>query len=220
MTRRNVFTSAILAVLLCGYLSGCGNPNDFHFRYRLTFTVKLNGETKSASSVIDVLYYGVSNTASGFDGRYFYTAYKGVAPIIDLGPYGTLAAAMSPDLREYYRGRGSLNCAPPQSATDLPNAFGLKLDGLRKMPEGERQLPDNLLPAFIWFPAGQPYTSARQICPPAFSSVIGAPIELQSVTIEVARDAPLATRLQIKAPWLDEIRNRPARRDYVERQHF
>ena len=36
--------------------------------------------------------------------------------------------------------------------------------------------------------------------------MIGANIELRSVTIEAAPDAPLLTRLEIKAPWLDEIR--------------
>jgi hypothetical protein len=36
--------------------------------------------------------------------------------------------------------------------------------------------------------------------------VIGAHIELRSVSIEAAPDAPLLTRLNISAPWLDEIR--------------
>ena len=59
---------------------------------------------------------------------------------------------------------------------------------------------------FVWFPYGQPYERAQQLCPEEFSRVIGANIELRSVTIEAAPDAPLLTRLEIKAPWLDEIR--------------
>jgi hypothetical protein len=36
--------------------------------------------------------------------------------------------------------------------------------------------------------------------------VIGANIELRSVSIEVARNAPVLFRLDIQAPWLNEIR--------------
>jgi hypothetical protein len=36
--------------------------------------------------------------------------------------------------------------------------------------------------------------------------VIGVGIKLQSVTIELAPDAPLLNRIYIRAPWLDEIR--------------
>ena len=67
-------------------------------------------------------------------------------------------------------------------------------------------LAENYYPAFIWFPAGKPYEQAQQLCPEEFSRVIGANIELRSVTIEAAPNAPLLTRLEIRAPWLDEIR--------------
>ena len=77
---------------------------------------------------------------------------------------------------------------------------------LANLQQGRRDLTDDSYPAFIWFPYGQPYERAQQLCPEEFSRAIGANIELQSVTIEVAPDAPLLTRLNINAPWLDEIR--------------
>jgi hypothetical protein len=60
--------------------------------------------------------------------------------------------------------------------------------------------------AFIWFSPGKPYEQAQQLCPEEFPSVISAGIKLQSVTIELAPDAPLLKRLDMRAPWLDEIR--------------
>jgi hypothetical protein len=97
-------------------------------------------------------------------------------------------------------------CKKPLPADSLPSKFGLKLAALANLREGKRDLTDDYYPAFVWFPNGQPYERAQQLCPEEFSRVIGANIELRSITIEVAPDAPLLTRLEIKAPWLDEIR--------------
>ncbi len=88
----------------------------------------------------------------------------------------------------------------------MPGKFGLEPAALANLRRGKRDLADDSYPAFIWFPSGQPYERAQQLCPEEFSRVIGANIELQSLTIEVAPDAPLLTRLDIRAPWLDEIR--------------
>jgi hypothetical protein len=63
------------------------------------------------------------------------------------------------------------------------------------------------LPAFIWFPSGVSYRQSQQLCPEEFSRVTGADVKLQTVTIEIAPDAPVATTLDIQAPWLDEMRN-------------
>ena len=64
---------------------------------------------------------------------------------------------------------------------------------------------ENDYPAFTGF-RGQALRAGAAACPQEFSSVIGAGIKLQSVTIELAPDAPLLKRLDIRAPWLDEIR--------------
>jgi len=63
-----------------------------------------------------------------------------------------------------------------------------------------------IAPPSSGFPPDKPYEKARQLRPEEFASVIGAEIKLQSVTIELAPDAPLLKRLDILAPWLDEIR--------------
>ncbi|MBB4359041.1 hypothetical protein GGD65_000039 [Bradyrhizobium sp. CIR18] len=119
-----------------------------------------------------------------------------------------LLAAMTYDVDTWFRDKA---CKKPIPADD-PGKFGLKLAALVHLGEGDkRDLADDSYPAFIWFPAGQAYERAQQLCPQQFSRAIGANIELRSVTIEAAPDTPLLTRLEIKAPWLEEIRIDQAR---------
>jgi hypothetical protein len=198
MTRRGLI--ALLATGLLVLLSACGE-NDGTFRYRLAFSVSVNGAAKSGSSIISVHYRG--GQPGWESGVTTYTTITGVAPVIDLGQNGMVLAAMTynPDA---WASRKA--CKPPVPADSLPSKFGLKLAALVKLREGRRDLADDYYPAFIWFPSGQPYERAQQLCPEEFSRAIGANIELRSVTIEAAPDAPLLTRIEIKAPWLDEIR--------------
>jgi hypothetical protein len=180
--------------------SACG-VNDATFRYRLAFSVSVNGAVKSGSSIISVRYW--RGGASWGTGEATYTIVEGVAPVIDLGQHGMLVAAMAYNVDAWARRKA---CKQPLPADSLPGKFGLEPAALANLREGKRELADDSYPAFIWFPSGQPYERAQQLCPEEFSHVIGANIELRSVTIEAAPDAPLLTRLDISAPWLDEIR--------------
>jgi hypothetical protein len=203
MGRRGVL--GLLAGGAAALLSACGE-NDGTFRYRLAFAVSVNGAVKSGSSIISVRYRG--GQPGWESGVTTYTTITGVAPVIDLGQNGMLVAAMTYDVGEWAsrKKQYGLVCKQPIPADWLPGKFSLKLAALVNLREGKRDLADDYYPAFVWFPYGQPYERAQQLCPEEFSRVIGANIELRSVTIEVAPDAPLLTRLEIKAPWLDEIR--------------
>ena len=202
--------SAVLAgVLLVGVLllyKACDNGGG-DVRFRLTVAVSADGAVKTGSSVINVLFYGGGGTKSGSPYRH-YTVTEGVAPVIDLGSHGWLVAALQPDGPEYVRRKKlyGLACADPRYATSLLDAFGLEVSDLRNRSGDKRVLTEKYYPAFIWFPAGKPYEQVQQLCPEEFSSVIGAGIKLQSVTIELAPNASLLKRLDIRAPWLDEIR--------------
>jgi hypothetical protein len=212
MRKAGIITGIVLliAVLFLYKASdnGGGDRNGGgNISFRLTFAVNQDGAVKTGSSIIDVLFYGGGGTASGSPYRY-YTSTEGVAPVIDLGSHGWLVAAMDSDGEEYYRRKRlyGLACAVPRSAATLLDAFGLDASDLVKRSGGKRVLAEKYYPAFIWFPAGRPYVQAQQLCPEEFSSVVGASIKLQSVTIELAPDGPLLRKLDIRAPWLDEIR--------------
>ena len=201
--KRLLLLSITLACI--ALMTGCGGYSH-NVRYRLTFAVEVKGEVKSASSVINVFYYGSDQVgASGVRG---YSVTTGVAPVIDLGRDGWLVAAMDENGEEYYRRMRAhgLSCKPPKSASRLLAAFGLHARELVKMREGKRELADDNYPAFIWFPKGQPYTMAQQLCPEEFSRAIASDVKLKSISIELAPYASLKTQLDIKTPWLDELR--------------
>jgi hypothetical protein len=206
ISRQSVLRAGLVLLAALFLFKACDNGGG-DVRFRLAFAVSVDGAVKTGSSVINVLFYGGGGTASGSPYQY-YTMTEGVAPVIDLGRHGWLVAAMQDDGEEYYRRkrRYGLACAVPRSATSLLDAFGLEVSDLRHRSGGRRVLAADYYPAFIWFPAGKPYEQAQQLCPEEFSSVIGAGVTLQSVTIELAPGAPLLKRLDIRAPWLDEIR--------------
>jgi len=206
ISRKTILRVALLLLAVILLPTACDSGGG-DVRYRLAFTVSVDGADKTGSSVINVLFYGGGGTTSGSPYQY-YTMTEGVAPVIDLGSHGWLVAAMEYDGEEYYRRkrRYKLACAVPRMATSLLDAFGLEVSDLRHRSAGKRVLAADYYPAFIWFPAGKPYQQAQQLCPEEFASVIGAGIKLESVTIELAPDAPLLKRLDIRAPWLDEIR--------------
>ena len=200
------FIAAGVGAALFVLLSGCGGGSA-NFRYRLAMTVEIDGIVKSASSIVNVYYYwGDSVEASGARG---FSNIKGVAPVIELGQgNGWLVAALNVNYVEYARRKRALDaaCPQPKTAAEFGQVFAETPEQLERLSSGKRDLPANLLPAFIWFPAGASYKQGQQICPEEFSRVIGANFRLRSASVEVARDAPVLTRLEIKAPWLDEIR--------------
>ena len=195
--------ACVMAAMLV-VLSGCGNVHTF--RYRLTVEVEDNGEVKSASSIIEVQFRGGGQSSSGSPYRY-YTSVKGVAPVIDLGRGGMLVAALTENGEEYYRRKRKYNlaCKGFKNADTLPDAFRLEASKLVKLREGKRELADGGYPAFIWFPDGETYEKAQQLCPEEFAEAIDGHVVLRSVSIEIAPDAPLLTHLEIQPQWLPEM---------------
>ncbi len=207
----------LVVVSMLALVQACAN-NENTFRYRLSFAVEVDGVVKSASSIIQAGYLELSSpNAAGARGTAWY---RGIAPVIDLGSHGYLIASMSPDCN--YPKESELGfqkspvttskeygkvCKRPVAATELPKAFGLGYGAeLERLREGKRQLADDNYPAFIWIAKGASWRHTKRICPEEFSSVIGADVTLKSASIEAAPDAPLIHKLELQAPWLDELR--------------
>jgi hypothetical protein len=204
--RRGWWFATLLAAAVLALLPACSKSSST-FRYRLTVEVEVEGQVKTASSIIEVVYYGYGGQV-GASGARAYSTFKGVAPVIDLGSRGMLVAAMDVNVAEAHRRREKygLACKQPVAADELPkvyNLHALKLDSLRK--GDKRQLADDGYPAFVWFPDGEPWREAQQLCPEEFEGVIGR-VKLRTIFIEPAWGAPLVTNLEIQAPWLDQIR--------------
>ena len=207
MGRRSLLTLA--ASLGASALGGCGSNNTADFRYRLSFTVDVDGEEKTASSIINVHFYGIGTKSPEAGGRRFYSRVQGVAPVMDLGPrHGWLVAALMSDTREESRRKGfdGRRLKPAVTAGGIVWAFGDDLMVLRDLKTGKVDLPDTRQPVFVWFPPNASYIMAQQISPEDFAHVIGAGVKLRSITAEIAPDAPLLKRLEVQAPWLEELR--------------
>ena len=201
-------------------LQSCGFTSLATIRYRLAFDVEMNGEVKSGSSIVEVAYsyYGNASGRSTIN-----RARRGVAAIIDLGDRGTLVAALGPNnygsaVWSRRKKQFGLSCREPKGTKELFDAaYGLDPQGeydntyFAKVKllllTGGRKLTDDNLPVFIWFPRGAPYRQAQQLCPEEFPRVIGADVRLRSASIEPAPWAPVQVRLDIAAPWLEEMRN-------------
>lgn len=207
----------LVLISMLALVQACAN-NEATFRYRLSFAVEVDGVVKSASSIIQVWYLKLgSQNAAGATGTAWY---RGIAPVIDLGPDGYLIAALSPSC--IYPNKAGVEkglfpfssskeygkvCKRAVSATELPKAFGLGYGAeLEQLREGKRELADDNYPAFIWIAKGASWRHTKRICPEEFSSVIGADVRLVSATIEAAPDAPLVHKLELQAPWIDEMR--------------
>lgn len=213
IARRSFLTlSASLGATLA--LGGCNAKkqsalNTMDFRYRLAFTVDVEGEEKTASSIINVHFYGIGTQSPEAGGRRFYSRVQGVAPVMDLGPrHGWLAAALMSKTVEERRRKGfsGISLKPAADAVGIVWAFGDDLMVLRDLKTGKVDLPDTRQPVFVWFPPNASYIKAQQIGPENFASVIGPGVKLRSITAEVASDAPLLKRLEVVAPWLEQLR--------------
>jgi len=207
----------LLAIASLAFLPACGWSRVAQVHYRLTFDIALNGETKSASSLIDLDFVWGAD-ASGKSTIITFT--RGSAALIDLGRSGTLVAAVIGDWTEWRtRSRTlGLRCPAPQAASMIfekaarfPDRFVRSkvelLSLIENLRPGQHKLTDDQLPAFLWFPAGASYKEGKQICPEEFSRVIGANVALRSVSIEMLRDGSASPWVRPPPPWLVEIRN-------------
>lgn len=62
--------------------------NHHTFRFRMTLEVEADGKVHTGSSIIEVTY-----SPGGYQTKRWPTEHRGVTPMVDLGPHGTVMAA-------------------------------------------------------------------------------------------------------------------------------
>ena len=195
------------------------NPGKGNVRFRLGFSLLVDGQPKSASSVMEVWYYGGGKNAMvGPGGTVGYAQlHGGTAPILDLGPRGMIAAAMAPDITEKGRRKRehNLSCTGGAYYAEFPGIFGLSPAQMAAAKSMKKELTEKFYPAFIWIPAGASYRQAQQICWEEIPKIVGSDVRFQSAWVELAPDAPLVKKLDISAPWLDELRKDQAEGRFI-----
>ena len=219
----------ILAALVAGffYWYNSWNPS---FRYRLTVELNAHGKTLTASSIIEAHY----KIGSDGNGLRFHADVRGVAPIFDLGPDGTLIAALSYDAADLSSRQIAKNGFPayrmPTDAAHIPlQAFGVPPEAINGA-KGQVELDFEFYPAFVWIPAQTGWQNARQMFYEEIPGKIGAHIRVAKIVVEPARWETVNTRIDPAPTWLISMKNGESRRNrpngqfnfissYVEKGH-
>ncbi len=191
------------AVLL-GILAFLDYQNRFKtFRYRMTVEVDSGGKVHSAYSIIE------ANYAIGYDGlKRWNSSARGVASVIDLGPRGTVLAALGFNVADYAK-RQKRQIGEwyrlPLTAADIPLwAYQVEPGGIGRA-EGKVVL-EKKFPNFIWIPPDHNAKQAKQVWPEDFQREIDPSVQLVQVTVEPAPDAKLITQIEPAPNWLAELK--------------
>ena len=140
-------------------------PNIKTFRYRLTVELSVDGEPRTASSVIEARYL------IGDDGvKRWNSTIRGVAPIFDLGSDGTLIAALDYDGddlqdRQTPQEKAAIpyRIRNPARAAEIPRcAYGTRPD-FADTWKGSIDVPQNCYPMFMWLPPSSDIFDAKQL---------------------------------------------------------
>lgn len=185
-------------------------------QFRVTVTVDTPDGPKSGDSIVRVV------THWGYFGRYmssprwviFKHRVKGVAPIVDLGRWGTLVAAL--------RGGGQRGEIMFRQMFTVLN--GLAIDkpayaGRNPFPElPDKASPTRFYPPLLWLPPRSNHPrDFKQLYPDQFRSVIGSGVRLQAIVVERAPHAPLTERIENAPDWLWTLRRYGAPKDSPHR---
>jgi len=200
----------ILGLLAAGIAFQFYTPST-SIRYRMIVDVEVDGKVRTGSSVIEVTYYfGKSHT-----GARWVSQFRGIAPIIDIAPYGTLVAALTYDNSDLYRRHRpemSARLKRYQIVSEVVRAESPPLVAFNLTPEdiykakGSAELNPHT-PAFIWIrPPGDDWQNARQLLPELFGQLISPSVRVLKITIERADGAPVLVQVPNPPTWLLKLR--------------
>lgn len=188
----------LFVMSLTGWILFPANIYDF----RVTIDVDVDGSTRSGSSVIRIIHERgpfPNNPVTGTGGSF---TVIGTAPIVDLGPYGTLIASLE--------GGDSVG-KQRQSAFPKEGRYPLHTVAYHGEPKarynlGPRTIDPQWFPNFIWLPPNKDPEDAKPLLPSEFSANIAPGVHL--VTIRIAPSQGSVAEIVANPPeWLVSLRS-------------
>lgn len=205
----------LLALLIVGaiaWVKFVAYP-DYSYRYRLTLSIEVDGEVRTASSVIEVVWKG--GIPFGDVGPYVESR-RGQATFVDLGKRGAVVVVLvAPSHME-----GGIAVWPEgvdvvwlaSRAFDAMRGTGSlsaqeQLAPLTRLT-GRRDLAPDNMPRLIWFSDVADPKTARVIYPADIPRLFGPGAHLAAAYVEITRD-PIVIDIDKKLPWYKALRAPP-----------
>ncbi len=174
----------------------------YSYRYRLTVNIEADGKLHSASSIVEVSW-----SAFFLPSYHFNPRLRGQAPLVDLGSRGVLVATLvtGDSYGPAQDGAwGALWIAARAFRLDSTNEQLPLLSTLR----GQRALPLDDLPRFVWFPNPEDPKTARKVLAQDFSTVLGPSVRFVGALVEITND-PIVIDIPDRLPWLKSLEQKP-----------
>jgi hypothetical protein len=167
----------------------------YTYRYRLSISPEIDGQVRTASSVIEV-----TAEESPFGGGG--VTLRGQAPYLDLGERGALIFSLGADYDGSGRAAAWIGAKAFGNDSSIPN--------IRKLPTltGRRDLPPDSIPLAIWFPKPGDLTLRRALLQHEFEAAFGSGARIASASVEITRD-PIVFDIDRTLPWLTPLTKKP-----------
>jgi hypothetical protein len=199
MNRLAIFLLAI-SVVVFGLIALCvvgWYMVDFpthSYRYRMTVNVDVDGQTRSASSVIEVRLRKQDRVPT--PGLPVHPSVTGEAVYVDLGAGRNVTALLA-------SGKNASNVDYPyQIVPELARpSFGDRALLEFSTLTGRWDLPEKDMPAFVTFQNLADPTTARIVRPDEFDQIFGPQVRLSGVVIQMTKD-PVTQTIQKIFPWI------------------
>jgi hypothetical protein len=195
-----VFALAAIAVAIALYFVGSLIWLDrsfpaYTYRYRLSISPEIDGQVRTASSVIEVT---AEESPFGGGGAKL----RGQAPYLDLGDRGALIFSLGNDYDGSGRAALWIGAKAFGNDSSVPN--------IKKLPTltGRRNLPLDSIPFAIWFPKSGDLTQRRALLPQDFEDAFGPGARIASASVEITRD-PVVLDIDKRLPWLAPLTTKP-----------
>jgi len=211
--KRPAYGIALVLLVVIGALGFSNIFPTYSYRYRLTVSIGVDGQTHTGSSVIEVAWVGQPEFAMGR----FHPQVRGQAAYIDLGSPRAVVAILTAPAQDV---RGIIQWPYGVNAIFLAaQAFGNastyedipKLVRLR----GRRDLTGENMPALIWLSDIADPKSARRLKTGEITSVLGPSAQI-TAHVEITSD-PIVIDIDRKLPWYAELAKRQKGRLVVGR---